>query len=286
MLIGAHVSTAGGYDKMAQYIELVGAECFQIFSKSPRQWVSKALDPAAIALLEAERTSRNLGPLFTHTAYLINLTTSNDELRAKSVRALADELARGSMLGAAGVNTHLGNVPDGDVDEAISRAAQAIDEAFDLAAESGPVRTRLVLENTAGAGTTFGGPISDLAEVIARCKTPREQLGICVDTCHGWSFGYDVSSAQGWAELVGEIEDTCGLDMWLLVHANDCNYERGSKKDRHEWIGDGLIGSEGFRAMLALPGTDHICICTEMPGEPPEKDIVNIERLKALRDSR
>ena len=283
MRIGSHVSTTGGYAKVADYLELIGAECFQVFAKSPRQWLAKDIDPATVAELAAVRSSRDIGPLFTHTAYLINLTTSNDELRDKSVAALADELVRGSQLGAAGVNTHLGNVPDGDTGAAITRAADAIERAFALAATHGPVTTRLVLENTAGAGSTFGGPVVDLGAVIDGCDLPRESLGICIDTCHAWAFGYDVASSEGWEELVGEIDHAVGLDRWVLVHANDCKHERGTKKDRHEWVGRGEIGAAGFETMLHLPGTEHICICTEMPGEAPEKDIVNIEVLKGLR---
>lgn len=285
MRIGCHVPTAGGYEKMVDYIDQIGAECYQIFAKSPRQWHSKELDPIAVDKLAALTAERNLGPMFTHTAYLINLTTSNDELRAKSVAALADELSRGSALGAVGVNTHMGNVPDGDVEEAVVRASRAIEEAFALAGGAKNLNTRLILENTAGAGSTFGGPIADLAAIIDGCDLPRESLGICIDTCHAWAFGYDVATAEGWEGIHSEIETLIGLDRWLLVHANDCKYERGSKKDRHEWVGDGFIGLDGFDAMIHLPGTDHVCICTEMPGEMPEKDIVNIERLRALRDA-
>jgi deoxyribonuclease-4 len=282
MLIGAHVPTTGGYRKMALYSELIGAECLQIFAKSPRQWNAKPLDKEAVETMRELRSDKNIGPVFTHTSYLINLTTDNDELREKSVRGLADELVRGSLLGAAGVNTHLGSVPDGNTSAAIVRAARAIEEAFELAGGVDAVDTVLILENTAGAGTIFGGPVGDVASVITECEVPNDKLGFCIDTCHAWAYGYDVTTDEAWEEIMSEISPV-GLDRWRLVHANDCKFGIGSRKDRHEWIGLGEIGNEAFYKLLHLRDVDHLCLTTEMPGEAPQKDIVNIEALKVLR---
>lgn len=285
MRIGAHLSTSGGYDKMLAYYEQVGCECVQIFAKSPRMWKQKPLDQSQIDSMKALQDAEKIGPVFTHTSYLINLTTNNEELWEKSVNALADELKRGSYLGCAGVNTHLGSVPDGDTAAATQRAARGIERAFELAGGEAAVNTVLVLENTAGAGTIFGGPINDVAQVILSTNINRSKLGMCIDSCHAWAFGYDVSSSQGWQQIAQEIEDTIGLDRWVLTHANDCKFGMGSRKDRHEWIGRGEIGLEGFQELFNLKGMDHLCIVTEMPGEVPEKDIVNNEVLKELRDS-
>lgn len=282
MLIGAHISTAGGYKKMSDYAHEVGCECEQIFAKSPRQWNAKPLAQEAIDEMQQLQKSGELGPLFTHTSYLINITTNNDELYEKSVQALADELKRGSDLGAVGVNSHMGSVPDGDVERAVERAIKGIERAFDIAGGVENVHTALLLENTAGAGTIFGGNVSDLAHIINEIDIPREKLGITIDTCHAWAYGYDVATAQGWEEIASELEPV-GFDRWLLVHANDCMFARGSHKDRHAWIGQGEIGSEGFKHLLHMPSAQHACLVTEMPGEAPQKDIVNIDLLKQLR---
>lgn len=284
MLIGAHISTSGGYDKMTDYYEQVACECAQIFAKSPRMWNQKPLDQKQIDSMKALRESGRLGPLFTHTSYLINLTTNNEELWEKSVHALADELKRGSDLGCAGVNTHLGSVPDKDVEAATQRAARGIERAFEIAGGEEAVNTALVIENTAGAGTLFGGPVNDIAQVILSTNIDRSKLGLCIDSCHAWAYGYDVSVAEGWHEIAQEIEDTVGLDRWVLTHANDCKFGRGSKKDRHEWIGRGEIGLAGFQELFNLNGMDHLCLVTEMPGKVPEKDIVNNEVLRELRE--
>ncbi|MCL2491768.1 MAG: deoxyribonuclease IV, partial [Coriobacteriia bacterium] len=210
----------------------------------------------------------------------------------KSVEALADELVRGSIIEAEGVNTHLGNVVDGDQTAAVKRAARAIERAFDIADRAceklGIVcSTRLILENTAGAGTTYGSTVTELFDVINETKVADERLGICIDTCHAWAAGYDVSSAEGWTEIIDEIVNVGALGLWRFAHANDCKFDRGSKKDRHAWIGEGEIGFKGFKILLHL-GEKHselesMPVITELPGEMPEKDIINIEALKALR---
>ncbi|HET6351168.1 MAG TPA: deoxyribonuclease IV [Coriobacteriia bacterium] len=282
MLIGAHVSVAGGYVNGLDYGESIAAECIQIFAKSPRQWRGPKIDPAAGAHFVAERERRSFGPAFSHTAYLINLSTTDDELRAKSVVALADEIVRGAYLGVAGVVTHIGNDPGGDSAAAAQRAAASIRQAFEFAGPDAK-GTRLLLENTAGAGRSFGCCFTELADVFGHAEMPPEQLGWCFDTCHGFAYGMPVDSEAGWEEVISEIETTVTVERLGLVHGNDCMFERGSKRDRHAWIGDGHIGVDGFRAMLCRPELKSAPLALEMPGETPEKDIVNIERLKALR---
>lgn len=283
MRLGAHISVAGGYGKALDYAESVGAECAQIFAKSPRQWRGAAIDPAAAARFRDDREARGFGPVFTHTAYLINPATSDPVLREKSIAALADELVRGSLLGAAGVVTHIGNDPDGDPAAAAARVGEAAVRAFELAGGD-ECHTRLLLENTAGAGRTFGSTFEELGACLDAAGLPVERLGVCLDTCHAWAYGMPVDSEAGWREVVAGIEGCCGTGRLGLIHANDCLFDRGSKRDRHAWIGDGLIGREGFAAMMCMPQLSDVCVVTEMPGEVPVKDSENIGRLKALRD--
>ncbi len=283
MRFGAHVSVASGYESALDYAESVGAECLQIFAKSPRQWRGPLVDAQKAARFVALREERGTGPVFTHTAYLINLSTDDAALWEKSVAALADELSRGSLLGAAGVVTHVGNDPAGDAEAAAERVGRAVRQAFDLAGGEA-CRTRLLLENTAGAGRTFGADFAQLGLCVSAAELPAEKLGICIDTCHAFAFGYALETPEGWREVVEGIEACCGMDRLGLIHANDCLYERGSKKDRHAWIGDGFIGREGFSAMVCVPELGDVCACTEMPGDVPVKDAENIARLKALRD--
>ena len=282
MLFGAHISVAGGYERALEYAFEVGCECVQIFAKSPRQWKAAPLDPGKAAAFVSARRERGLGPLFTHTAYLINPATIDPALREKSIDALADELVRGALLGAAGVVTHIGSDMDGNPEVAARRVADVVNRAFDLAGPAA-ASTRLLLENTAGAGKTFGSTFEELGACIQFSGLPIENLGVCLDTCHAFAFGMPLDTPEGWSDVVSGISDCCGATRLGLIHANDCMFDRGSKRDRHAWIGDGHIGYPGFEAMVCVPELKHVCACTEMPGEVPFKDAENIRRLKALR---
>lgn len=284
MLVGAHISVGPGYALALDYAEGVGAECMQIFAKSPRQWKGPVIDPEAAAWFVAERSLRGFGPVFTHTAYLLNLSTNNDELREKSILALAEELLRASAIDAGGVVTHVGNDPAGDLAAASQRAADSIVRAFELLGDHA-AGVRLLLENTAGAGSSFGCDFHELGDCIRRSGLPASQLGVALDTCHAFAFGYGVDSAEGWAALVAELTEHVGLDRLGVIHANDCLFERGSRKDRHAWIGNGFIGDEGFRVMLCTPELADVPAIMELNGEKPEKDQVNLDRLKRLRES-
>ena len=283
MRIGAHISVAQGYAKAVAYASEVGCECVQVFAKSPRQWRGPVLETDAAEEFERLRAEADLGPLFTHTAYLLNLSTDDDVLWERSIDALADELARGSLLCAAGVVTHIGNDRTADPARAAVRVAEAVRRSF-ARVGSRHCTTRLLLENTAGAGTSVGTSTAELASILDACELPPTMLGVCLDTCHAHAFGYDLSSAAGWENLLAQIISDIGLDRLGLVHANDCLFESGSRRDRHAWIGDGTIGYEGFRAMLCRPELREIPLVTEMPGELPEKDVENLRRLKGLRE--
>jgi deoxyribonuclease-4 len=222
------------------------------------------------------------GPIFSHTAYLLNLSTTDDVLLEKTVIALADEIVRGGMLGVDGVVTHVGNDPDHDERAAARRAASVVLGAYELAGEIGS-DVRLLLENTAGAGASFGCTFGQLASIIDVTGLPSERLGVCFDTCHAFAFGMPLHTVAGWAGVIAEIDGSVGLDRLGLIHANDALFERASRRDRHAWIGDGFIGEEGFSAMLCAAELRHVPAVTEMPGEKPYKDEVNLQRLKDLR---
>jgi deoxyribonuclease-4 len=283
MRFGAHISVSGGYDRALDYAMEVGCECAQIFAKSPRQWHAAPMDPAKAEAFVTARRERGFGPVFTHTAYLINPATPEPVLREKSIAALADELVRGALLGADGVVTHIGSDPDGDPDLAARRVADAVNRAFELAGPAA-ASTRLLLENTAGAGRTFGSTFEELGACIEYSALSAEKLGVCLDTCHAFAFGMPLDTQDGWDDVITGIAGCCGASRLGLIHVNDCMFERGSKRDRHAWIGDGHIGKPGFAAMVCLPQLDGVCGCTEMPGDVPVKDAENIRRLKEMRD--
>jgi deoxyribonuclease-4 len=253
----------------------------QVFAKSPRQWNARALDPATTAAFRARVAERGMGEVLVHTAYLINLGSDDDALWERSHRALADELMRAGALGATAVVTHLGTSRSGDRDVTASRIARGVDLAWTAA---GVQDTRLLLENTAGAGTTFGGGPDELGAVIGRLDAAGGRVGVCLDTCHAHAAGWDLSREATWAELLEAFELCCGMPI-EAVHANDCSFPPGHHKDRHAWIGDGTIGYDGFAAMFRMPALAAVPVVTEMPGETPVKDAENISRLRRLRDA-
>jgi len=282
MLIGAHVSVAAGYPQALEYARDVGAECAQIFAKSPRQWVARSLDPGIAQAFREARDRLHFGPVVTHTAYLINLGTTDELLRRKSIAALADELSRGTLLGADAVITHIGTSAGASLEEAAERIASAITQAFAVAGE---VTSRLLLENTAGAGTTFGAHPREIGAVLRALPSGTQpQVGVCIDSCHAHAAGFDLSNASGWTGLLDLVDSECGADVIGALHANDCLSECGSHRDRHAWIGEGTIGEAGFAAMVCERRLVGVPAFTEMPGEVPVKDIENVSRLKLLRD--
>ncbi|MBS3956331.1 MAG: deoxyribonuclease IV [Clostridiales bacterium] len=286
MRIGAHISMAQGPLAALAYARDVGCECVQVFAKSPRRWVGKTPDVEASRAFAQHRAEYGVHAVFTHTAYLINLAAVEPDARSRSIKALADEIDRARLLAADAVITHLGTDPYGDRGSAASRIASAIEAAFaEASVEADRARTpRLLLENTAGAGGTYGRDVADLAAVFSAASPEvRPLLGVCIDTCHAHVAGIDVSSPDAWRALVAAVESGCGEGVIRALHANDAMYPFGSKRDRHAWIGDGTIGYQGFSAMLGAPLDEDVCILTEMPGEVPIKDMENIGRLKRLR---
>jgi deoxyribonuclease-4 len=283
MLIGAHVPVGDGLLSAYAYALDTGCETIQIFAKSPRMWRGPSRDPADAKAFIDERAKLGFGPIFTHAAYLINLGSSDPLLWERSIDALADELRRADQLDATAVIVHAGTTYDGVNATPAERVAKAVARAWDASGvgESGPA---VALENAAGAGRSFGSRMEDLCEAAGLARLSGAKTAVCFDTCHGFAGGIDVSRPEGWTQVCDAVESTLGAGGLLAIHANDCKGELGSHKDRHEWIGDGFVGYEGFAAMFAEPRLHEVPVIIEMPGEPPGKDAVNVARLRALRD--
>ncbi|MRS11447.1 MAG: deoxyribonuclease IV [Actinobacteria bacterium] len=279
MLVGAHVGVAAGYAKAVEYAVSVGCETMQVFAKNPRQWGSKPLDAGVAAEFRDAVARRLAGPVLVHTAYLINLGSADDVLWVKSYVALAEELSRAEMLGATHVVTHTGTEYRGAPERTPERIASAVDRAWEMAR---PVGVRLLLENTAGAGTTYGDGPKELGDILRNLRAAAGCVGICIDSCHAHAAGWDLAEQDGWPRLLDAISACCGTPA-EAVHANDCASGAGLRRDRHAWIGDGTIGYDGFRRLFEQTALQGIPVITEMPGEVPFKDEENVRRLKRLR---
>jgi deoxyribonuclease-4 len=267
--IGAQVPMAGGPLCALEYAVATGCETMQIFAKSPRRWAGPATDPTLAADFRAACLYEGVRPVFTHASYLINMGAEDEELWERSIAALADELTRGSDLGAAGLVVHLGRRHSDDDAGCVARVTDCIVRARALAdGRCVPV----LLENSAGAGRQFGVSIAEMAASMVSVRDAGVETALCFDTCHGFAGGIDVRSEEGWSALLDELTALAGPGAIRLVHANDCKGGFGSHRDRHEWIGDGLIGAEGFAAMLRHPALAGSSVVVEMPGEGPHKD--------------
>jgi deoxyribonuclease-4 len=261
MLIGAHVSPAGGLAKAIERGEERGCRAIQIFNQSPRQWKPTVYRDEDVSAFTAAMTAGPIDAVMIHAVYLLNCASDDRDIRAKSLTSLTHSLRVGRQIGACGVVLHPGSAKTGDVRAAITRAGETIREA--LAESDG---CPLHLENTAGTGGTLGRSIEELAELL-EAAGEGERLGLCLDSCHLFASGYDIRTNAGADELVSEISRVMGLERLGSLHLNDSQTPLGSNRDRHANIGEGEIGQDGCAAFLSAPAfTDLPCVL-ETPGE-------------------
>lgn len=248
---GSHVSASGGVDRVFARAADVGACSIQIFSKNERQWQAKPLDPGVVEAFHAGREAMGIDPtlLVIHDSYLINLASPKEDILAKSIPAFRDELLRGDVLGIPNLVTHPGAHTGAGVEAGIARFAQSLNEIFDAIPES---RTVTLLETTAGQGTALGRTFEEIAAIIDLVED-KSRVGVCLDTCHIFAAGYDFRTPEQYAETMARFEDTIGLRYLRVLHLNDSKHPLGSNKDRHEAIGKGEIGLDGFRQFVNDP---------------------------------
>jgi deoxyribonuclease-4 len=282
MKIGAHVSTAGGPATCFERAEAIGAEAAQIFLTPPQQWRSSKVDPEqAQAFRERAATSTINLDVFVHGVYLINLATSDQTMLLRSTSSLKSALTSCSNLGIKGVIFHLGSHKGQGLDAVFAQICKATQEVL----EATPEDTWFILENSAGAGGNIGSRFPDLGRIIREVGSDR--VKVCLDTQHSYAAGCARSSAEGLELAMTEFDQEVGFDRLVAVHANDSKVELGSGRDRHENIGEGHIGLEGFRRILHHRAFTDVPFLLEVPGfgtdaKGPDKE--NVEILKKLRD--
>src|SRR5579875_1702297 len=278
--IGIHLSTSGGVYMAAERAQAIGANTFQIFSSSPRMWRPARIDPAHSERMHELRQKYGCTPLVTHTSYLVNLCSQSEEVRGKSIVAFHGEIERALALGAEYLVLHPGSWRGLTRDEGLRLAAESIEralEGLDWQARN----FRILIENTAGAEFSLGGSFEQVAELMHRLRNVAP-VGVCLDTCHTHVSGYDIVSQQGYEDTVEKIEKTIGLENVRVWHTNDAKAARGSKLDRHEHIGEGMIGAEAFRRLLQDGRFAHCAFIAETPLDDPDDDARNVARLKGL----
>ncbi|MCI0838742.1 MAG: deoxyribonuclease IV [Chloroflexi bacterium] len=278
MKLGAHVRTAGGVDKAVDRAEEMGAETIQVFSGAPQAWRRKNYSKEEVTAFKARLKETGIGPVFIHGLYLMNFGTDNPELLKKSQEALIAEMNSASLIGARGVIFHLGSHKGAGYE---ARVGQVVDQCRQVL-DATPDDAWLILENAAGQGGAIGSKFAELGRIAQESGSDR--VKICLDTQHTFAAGYDVKTREGLDATMAEFDKEIGLDRLAAVHANDSKIELGGSRDRHENIGEGFIGRDGFENLLSHAAFADVPFLLEVPGfDDSGPDKANVDILKELR---
>ena len=286
---GAHMSVAGGLPRAVERAVVHGCEALQIFAKNASQWRGRVVAREEVREFRTRVAAAGITPVVSHASYLINLASSRRGLRRQSIDAMADELDRAQALGLLGVVLHPGCYTDGQPDRALTLVAEGLDG---LLRERRRGTTLIILEHTAGQGTSLGATFEDLRAIIDRMKEHR-RIGVCLDTCHLLASGYDIASAAGYEQTFERFGRIVGFDRLKAFHMNDSKKPLGSRVDRHTHIGEGLVGLEGFRRLVNDPRFGGMPMLLETPKsegkargaiEVDAMDAKNLAMLRSLVD--
>lgn len=247
--LGAHMSIAGGLPRAVDRAAAARCEALQIFTKSAGQWRARPLPREEIALFRRRIVETGIRPAIAHNSYLINLATAQRDLRAQSIAALGEELDRAHALGLDGLVMHPGSYTSGTESDGLRLIADGLER---ILGDRPRVRTKILLEHTAGQGTNLGHRFEHLAEIIDRLGG-TSRVGVCLDTCHLLAAGYDICSADGYRRTFESFDEIVGIRRIRAFHLNDSKRPCGSRVDRHEHIGKGCLGLEPFRMLLKDP---------------------------------
>lgn len=278
-LLGAHTSTQGGVSKAVELAEILGFTAMQIFSKNNNRWAANPLEEKEVALFKKKLASSNIKFVVVHDSYLINLCSSNEELLEKSRKAYIDELMRCEQLGIEYLNFHPGAY--GILGE--EKALQLVADSLNIAHEKTPdVKVSSMVELTAGQGTALGYKFEHVKKIVELVEA-KERISVCIDTAHIFAAGYNIKDAKEYKKVIKEFDDVIGLDRLKCIHMNDSKKPLGSRVDRHEHIGKGFIGLEGFTNIMNDKNIAHVPKILETPkGKECLEDLENLRILQSL----
>jgi len=277
--VGVHVSIAGGIAKAVDRAAEKGCDVFQIFSRSPRGWRFNDLSAEEAKSFTTKLEKSGIGPVFDHMPYLPNLASPDEDIYSQSISTLTAELFRCGQLHIPFLVTHLGSHRGIGQEKGLSRLVGAISSAFSETENS----VVLLLENTVGTKNSMGGSFEDIAAIIDSLDT--ERVGVCLDTCHLFGAGYELRTPEGLGTTLDEFETLIGLDRLKLVHLNDSKGDLGSALDRHEHIGLGRIGKDGFRSILGNKTIKSTPMVLETPIDSRRDDLGNLKVARELASS-
>ena len=277
--IGAHVSSSGGVDRAIDRALEIGAETIQIFSGAPQAWRRKNYSTREVADFKRKSAETGVGPAFIHGLYLVNLASQNPDLLTKSYDALVTEMHAASLIGAKGVIFHLGSHKGAGYDACVEQVTEYCIRVL----EATPEDAWLILENSAGMGGAVGSKFAELGRIVR--ETGSDRARVCLDTQHSFAAGYDLKTPEGLEKALEEFDREIGIERLAAVHANDSKPPLGGGLDRHENIGEGHIGREGFLNILSNPAFEDVAFLLEVPGfDNKGPDKANVDILKQLRE--
>ena len=282
ILLGAHVSVAGGLERAFERAHEIGAHCFQIFSKNQNRWKAKPLaDDSITRWLDAWNESGRDLPIIVHASYLINIASPKNELWEKSIEALRDEIERCEQLEISMLVVHPGAHVGSGVDAGLSRMVQALDL---LHQDLPGYKTRTLLEGTAGQGTVLGADFRHLERTLSAVRDP-ERLGVCLDTAHLHAAGHDLTTHEAYENTMEQIEDSIGFDPVQVFHLNDSRSELHSHVDRHANIGEGTMGLTPFRLLLRDERLRHLPFILETPSSDNghQRDLQTLRQIEQTK---
>ena len=278
MRVGVHTSIAGALVNAAHRAHEIGCDTFQIFSANPRGWHESKPSAESCAKFCEARAGYRLRPLAIHANYLINLAAADPVVRLPSVAAFRRELQRALSLRAEYVVLHPGSAKNGSHSSAVKRFVQSLLTAIKGLQLDG---LSVLIENTAGQGSVLGSTFEEMAEILEGIR-PEVPAGVCIDTAHSFAAGYAIHTPRGLGDALRKLDATVGLRNVRLIHANDSKSAFASHVDRHQHIGEGQIGAEGFRRILRHPKLRAIPFICETPVDKPDDDRRNVEMMRRL----
>jgi deoxyribonuclease-4 len=276
--MGLHISISGGLRKAVERAKDRGCDVFQIFSQSPRSWNSKSISEDEAREFVSSFKKSGLALAVDHMPYLPNLASSKDDVHEKSIESLTSELMRCQMLCIPYLVSHLGSHLGAGWDEGFKRIVEAVDTSLSQA-DNGVI---LLLENTAGTKNSMGSSLEEIATIIDAFDALRPRLGICLDTCHLFAAGYELRTPEGLQATLNQFQELIGFERLMLLHINDCRGAMGSHLDRHEHIGLGQIGENGFRLILRHPSLKDLPMILETPVDSRRNDVANLQAARKL----
>ncbi len=279
ILLGAHMSISGGVHTAVDRATSIGCTALQVFTKNNNQWNGKPFSENDIAFYKTKIEAAGIAPVVSHDSYLINLCATNSEILKKSRAAFIDEVERCEALGIPLLNFHPGSHLGAGDGEGIKRICESLNIAHDTTKD---FKTKSVLEATAGQGTNIGYKFEHLRAIIDGVENP-ERMAVCIDTCHIFAAGYDIGTEEGYEKTFQEFDSIVGLERLAAFHINDSKKGLGSRIDRHEHIGKGAIGLNGFRLLMNDTRFAHIPKILETPkSDDLHEDVENMRALKNL----